>query len=441
MRSLVPRFTLAAMMYFAMVTTAVADTADDVDILRYQTRITPDFRQQSVEGRTEVTLKARHEGVTELVFPLHDLTVSDVSFDGRPAKFRIQNAQLIVGVLLSAGSPTRTLVVSYRGKPAQGLKFGENYVYTAFDTCHWMLCLEESGAKAAFRLELIVPKAYQVIASGRAVSKHAEGDRVVHAWEDETPYSPYLFGFAAGEFTEAAINTNSTELRFLDIGESPDVLKKKFQDTERMLHFFEERAGVRLPHKTYTQLLVPGSAAQEMSTWSVIGRSQLDPILVDPQEDWVIAHELAHQWWGNLITCKSWTHFWLNEGLVVFMTAAYKEQRWGRAAYDREMDLAARRHQTAVAANFDVPLAWTKGYPSLQIKRAITYSKGALFMDVLRRKLGDEMFWKGVRAYTQQNLGRTVESRDFQAAMEKASGQSLAALFDKWVFETPPAPR
>ena len=202
-----------------------------------------------------------------------------------------------------------------------------------------------------------------------------------------------------------------------------------------MLAFFEGKAGVQLPQKIYTQVLIPGSEAQEASTFSIIGRDQLDPILADPQEDWVIAHELAHQWWGNLVTCKDWSHFWLNEGLTVFMVAAYKEERWGRATYEREMQLAGKRHQNAVLAKFDVPLAFAGNYPSLQIKRAITYSKGALFLDALRTRLGDAAFWKGIKAYTQQYLGKTVESRDFQRALETACGEDLSMLFKQWVYE------
>jgi aminopeptidase N len=189
----------------------------------------------------------------------------------------------------------------------------------------------------------------------------------------------------------------------------------------------------------YTQVLVPGSEAQEASTLSFIGRDQLDPILDNPHEDWVIAHELAHQWWGNLITCKSWEHFWLNEGLAVFMTAAYKEVRWGRADYERELKLARNRRDNAVQARFDVPLAYDGVYPSLSIKRAITYSKAMLFLDALRAAMGEDAFWSGLAVYTRRHAGGVVESRDFERAMTEATDRNLAPLFDEWVYPREPA--
>jgi len=156
--------------------------------------------------------------------------------------------------------------------------------------------------------------------------------------------------------------------------------------------------------------------------------------LRDPQEDWAIAHELAHQWWGNLVTCRDWTHFWLNEGLTSFMVAAWKEHRWGRAAYERELQVFARRRETAVKAGLDVPLTYPGPWPSLSVRRAITYSKAALFLDRLRSAMGEDAFWAGLRAYTRAHAGDIVESRNFQEAMEKAAGRGLGALFEEWVY-------
>lgn len=143
---------------------------------------------------------------------------------------------------------------------------------------------------------------------------------------------------------------------------------------------------------------------------------------------------MAHQWWGNLLTCKTWSHFWLNEGVTVFMTAAYKQQRWGQAAYDREMELAKKHYQKAIDAKMDMPLSFAGEYPGIGVRRAIQYSKAALFLDALRTELGEKVFWQGLKDYTVGHQLSSVESRDFQLAMEKAAGTDLSVIFNKWVY-------
>ena len=424
-----------------------AAAQDDIEIVQYRARIVPDLKEKTVTGTTTIRFKSKRigtrDGAFDIVFPLNALVIDAVRLNGATAAHRVEQratSRALVVTVAAARNAVNELQVDYHGKPAAGLKFGANYLYTAFSTCHWMLCREESGDKASFRLALIVPATFTVVASGVArLRTMLAGGRALHVWEQRRPYSPYLFGFAAGEMSVATLPAakSSTTLRVLGVDQTPAELKNKFQDTPRMIKFFEEKSGVALPHKTYTQVLVPGSEAQEASTFSLIGRDQLDPILIDPEEDWVIAHELAHQWWGNLVTCKDWSHFWLNEGMTVFMVAAYKEQRWGIAAYAREITLAEKRRQNAINADFDVPLAYRGAYPSLAIKRAIAYSKGFLFIDVLRKRLGEAAFWQGIKSYTKANLDKTVDGEDFQRAMETASGENLAALFQQWVYAAP----
>lgn len=179
---------------------------------------------------------------------------------------------------------------------------------------------------------------------------------------------------------------------------------------------------------------MPGQEAQEAATFSLIGVQALQDEQEDPASSWIIAHEMAHQWWGNLVTCASWQDFWLNEGITTFMVAAWKQHAFGEAAYQQELDEARRRLAIAREAGFDKPLAWSGEYPSLRMRRAVQYSKGALFMAHLRQTLGEQAFWAGMRRYTRKNVGGTVVSQDLQRAMEHASRRDLSALFAQWVY-------
>ena len=401
-------------------------------IFSYHAEIQPDILAKSIRGKV-TALYLSERSIQKVSFPLNGLVIDGVQVNRRSTTTQILDGQLIIPLKAILGK--QIIEISYHGIPKRGLVFGPNYVYSVFFTCNWMICDEAPGIKTDFSIDIIVPKKFITVASGDFISKKSEGKKLVrHSWKENRPYSSYIFGFAAGEFKSASSKLGKSELRYLGVMDDKSSLLQKFKDTARMVKFLEQKSGVPLPHSLYTQVLVPGNVAQEMTSFSVLGKDFIDPILTNPQEDWAILHELAHQWWGNLLTCKSWEQVWLNEGITVFMVAAYKEERWGKAAYDKEMEIIKKRYQRAIDANFDVPLTYKGEYPGLQLQRAIVYSKGALFMDALRKEMGEEAFWSGVQKYTRTNVGRSVVSQEFQKAMEWASSKKLQVIFDKWVY-------
>jgi aminopeptidase N len=317
-------------------------------------------------------------------------------------------------------------VLDYAAREPKGVVFHPDAVYSVFHTCHWMVCRDRPDDKASFTLAIAVPAGLTMVANGAPV-KGGE-------WREVVPSSPYLFGFALGKFTRMARTHRGVTLEYHAAFADEAWRSRVFADDDRMLDFFVEKAGRPLPRSFYRQVVVEGDAAQEMSSFSVLGRGELEHRLGDPTEDWLIAHELAHQFWGNLVTCADWKHFWLNEGLTVFMVAAYKEQRWGRPAYERELELLRRRHQAAIDAKFDVPLTFAGEYPSLRIKRAIVYSKGALFLARLRETMGERAFWAGLARYTRLHAGGVAVTEDLQRALAAETDRDLSPLFEAWAF-------
>jgi aminopeptidase N len=398
----------------------------------YELDLRPDFETKVLHGLARIKLKADANTDRALLMPSPTLEITSAKVNGREQAVEKTRTGWRIGLTeAQAASSTLDLTVDYRAKPSEGLVFGPQHVYTAFHTCQWMPCAGDDLSRASVATNLELPQGYRSVASGEAdVTPKKHQPR----WSQMLPYPLYTFGFAAGLFTEVLATGTEPRLRYLGVNESEASLRAKFKESAQVLAFFEGKAGVPMPHNTYTQVLLPGSVAQEASSFSLIGKRMLDPILEDPQEDWVIAHEMAHVWWGNLITCATWGEFWLNEGITVFMTAAWKQHRWGDAAYQHEMSLARQRWQRAKDANFDKPLSWPGDYPSLGVRRAIQYNKGAVFMSVLREEMGDAAFWNGLRGYTVANAGRNVTSRDFQAAMQASTERNLQALFDAWVY-------
>jgi aminopeptidase N len=210
-------------------------------------------------------------------------------------------------------------------------------------------------------------------------------------------------------------------------------LKTIFRDTPAMVAFFEDRAGLPFPGDSYTQALVATSGGQEMAGLSHMSDAYGRAVLADPTATSLIAHEVAHQWWGNLVTNRDWTHFWLNEGFATFMASAYKERSRGPDAYLQDVNGWRRRVEQLRAAGRDRPLVFPDWNRPTADDRAVVYQKGALALHELRQQLGDATFWTAVRAYTKAHAGQSVTSPDLQRAFEASSGRALRPFFEAWV--------
>ncbi|WP_241093530.1 M1 family aminopeptidase [Xanthomonas sp.] len=438
---------MAALVAASAATGAAAQTVAPApgagfEVERYAVTLRPDLATTAVAGTQTITLRGTQR-VSQLVFSPNALRLRAASLDGRAVAV-VKHADGIVFELpapLEKGA-IATLRFTLEGVPARGLVRAGDGVYSSYFSCDWMVCLQDApGDKAQFALDLLLPAGTASLGVGKMLPLRPRGDGLVlHRWRSTQPYSAYLFGFAAGTFAKATVKTDVGELVYLDATGRGDDLAEAFAQAPGIARFLADKAGIALPGRRYTQLRVPGQEAQEAATFSLVGQEPLEEDAQAPTAAWIVAHEMAHQWWGNLVTCASWQDFWLNEGITTFMTAAWKEHAFGAAAYQQELALAQRRLERARAAGFDKPLAWPGAYPSLGMRRAVQYSKGALFLAHLRQTLGEQAFWSGIRRFTRGHAGTSVGSRDFQAAMERASGQDLSDVFDEWVYGTAQRP-
>lgn len=388
------------------------------DILRVQLNLTPERETRTIGGWEYMTLRAERE-LTEVRLDANALTLAEATLDGDPMTSRV-DGNAIVFTFPYPVRPGRvtTLGFNYAGAPARGLVWEENGFYTSYFSCDWMYCaLNRPGDAFTLHVDWSNVDGLQVVAP-----------------EAAHDYPAHVQGFAVGRMTEVRERVGQTTFVYASMHASEADLRAMFAEAPRTAAFFERRAGTPFPHETFTQLLVQGDAAQEGAGFAILGDDAVRPVLSNPHEDWAAAHEMAHAYWGNLITPKDWSHFWLSEGLTTFMVAAWKEERWGAADYQREIELATTRWTRARDAGWDRPLAFAGPYPDLRTRRAIQYSKGMLFFVRLRAELGDDAFWRGIATYTRANAGRAVESSDIEHAMEEASGRDLGALFDEWVY-------
>ncbi|OYT93895.1 MAG: aminopeptidase [Burkholderiales bacterium PBB3] len=406
---------------------------------RFTLELEPQFETSTIRGTLTLDFSVQQIGLKQLTLDAGNLRISTVELNTKALPFEKAGNQLHITlpVSLKANSPQQ-LQVRYLGEGSGGLRFDKDstQVATAFSTSQWMPCLDDPSLRAPFHLSLLLPHGLVSVGNGEpdVPSVRADG-KVVHTWHLQQPMPSYLYGFAAGQFAQAQTIAGKTRLEYFGPASlfTPAQLQQVFLDSADMLSFYTERSGVAYPQPAYRQVLLMGPAAQEMAGFSVMGARYGTRVLADPQAIWLGAHEMAHQWWGNGLTNQSWRHFWLNEGIATFMTAAYLEHRFGKEEYLRQIDAARVKYRALRDAGQDKSLVfpdWDKPTPA---DRSLVYDKGALVMHELRTVLGEVKFWNGLKHYTQKHWGQSVQTANFKKAMEEGSGVDLSAFFQQWV--------
>ena len=195
----------------------------------------------------------------------------------------------------------------------------------------------------------------------------------------------------------------------------------------------------------YTQVFVHGDAAQEAAGFALLSEDSLQDLERDPHDDWLFTHELAHQWFGWLVPCADFADFRLNEGFATFIVGVVKEQRQGAAAYEREVARWRERSAQVHAQGRDAPVAlshparpFTPPTDAQLQARGVAYFRGALVLHRLRRLLGDDVFWLGVRRYIAERKPAGARTEDLRRALEAESKQDLQPFFERWVYSSAP---
>lgn len=411
--------------------------AAQLDVLHYTASIEPDIANKTIKGTVRI------EFVTDDAFVEFDcgsLVIDSVLQEGNPLKFTVKDRR--VRIELPGKSKKQRVDIEYHGAPQYGIRFfpDRQQVYTIFSTSQWMVCIDDPADKATLTLVLSTRMGLTHVGNGRPGYYNIYPDGMMStAWDQKIPIPTYIFGFAIGPYKVATEKKGDVEFRYVattDFGETD--VRRIFRDTPDMLEFFESRAGVKYPGTTYTQVLAAGGVAQEMDAFSALRETYGKEVLANEQDQWLGAHEFAHQWWGNMVTCRDWSHFWINEGVASFMAAAYLEHRFGRAAYLREIESYRANYEKVKAAGKDKSLVFPDWNNPTREDRTLVYDKGAYVIHLLREEMGERAFWDGLRLFTRRYFGKSVVTSDFTGAMEEAAGKgkrkSLQKFFAKWVY-------
>jgi len=425
------------LLFLATSSFAQSKSLAGIDVLDYDVTIEPDIPQKTIKGTVTIKFIVDEVSSGNLGFDCGELTIDRVSEREAPLQFSTQANRLIVAMPSIRSKQRREIQVQYHGTPKRGIRFfpDKSQVYTIYSTSQWMVCVDAPDEKATLTMRLIFPSNLTQLGNGRFVSRRAlDRERTQTEWRQDTPIPSYIFGFVGGPFRVMSEKSKGVELRYLATGFTEEQVRKIFRDTPDMLAFFESRAGVKYADPIYTQVLAAGGVEQEMSSFTALNEQYGTRVLANEQDLWLGAHEFAHQWWGNMVTCRDFNHFWLNEGIATFMAAAYLQHRFGEAAYRKEIDEYKASYEKVKAAGKDKSLVFPDWLRPTREDRSLVYDKGAYVMHLLREEMGEKAFWDGLRTFTKKYFGKSVVTSDFETAMQSATSKNLRPFFDKWVY-------
>lgn len=408
-----------------------------------------DFALRTIEGRATTTLAVVRDGALP-VFDAEALEVRRVLVDGLKAEFDADGKRLTVHPPkpLAKGRPA-VVAIDYWAQPERGLYFQApdekhpqrpEQAWTQGqdeDSRCWFPCLDAPAQKASTEVIATVPKRFEVLSNGEKVSDVVQGqERVVHH-RLEHPHSPYLVTLVVGRFEKHVAKAGATQVVTLfPKGRKADALRC-VERTPQMLKMLERLTGAPYPWgPQYAQVFVTEFIFGGMEN---TGATTLtDTVLhdarahVDTSAEPLIVHELAHQWFGDLVTCRDWPHGWLNEGFATYVEVLWKEEAdgideadWYRAGMlEGYLEEAGRYTRPIVTRKFDEPI---------EIFDAHLYEKGGLVLHGLRVKLGDADFFRVLQAWVERHRFMPVETSDLARVVESVTGHNVDRYLDEQV--------
>ena len=418
-------------------------------VLHYKIEVSFDESKKMLMGRATTTLVPFTAEFTSLEFDAENMNFKSVSlaktslpFDSLAKTIRIH--------LDKAYSYRDTLTVSieYSCVPKKGLYFiqpdsaypdkpwqiwsqGED-----MDNHFWFPCWDFPNDKATSEVIGTVKSAYTFLSNGKLVNVKEDKKRgtTTFYWKEEKPHASYLIMMAAGEYAILNDQADGIPLQYYVYKNQVDDAKVCLSPTPKIMKFFNDKIGYTYAWEKYAQITIADFMYGGMENASAT--TMLDKILVfdarsriDQSAVSLIAHEFAHQWWGDVVTCKDWRHIWLNESFASYFDPLYIEHAYGEDEFINTMYGAQQAgiHTDRVLGR--------KPIVSVGSYQANVYPRGASVLHMLRFVLGDELFWRAMHHYIEKNQFTSVETNDLKSAVEEATGQNLYWFFDQWVYK------
>ncbi len=424
----------------------------DYDLQHSRIALRFDLEQKKVIGEVTHTLTVLRDSTSKIVFDSAGLTIQSVIVNKSPAKFETKDDKLTIPLTTAARAGEKfDVTIRYEGKPTKGLYFifpDKDYpdrpkqVWTqgeSEDTRYYLPTYDYPNDRLTTETILTVPASWVTVANGKliGVADTANGMKT-WTWKESLPSSTYLITVVAGELDEVKDAWRGMPVTYYAPKGRGDRLSINYSRTPQMIELFSKKLGIDYPWEKYAQSMVDDFVAGGMenssattNTSSSLQHPKLAPEYLTGQDD-LISHELGHQWFGDLVTCKDWGDIWLNEGFATFMETVWSESHFGKDQADYERWLSA--HSWFEQPNlYDKPIVRHDFNDSGEFD-GNAYTKGGWVLYMLRHQIGEDAFYRGLKHYLEVNRGKNVVTADLAKAMEEATHTNVDQFFNQWLY-------
>ncbi len=427
----------------------------EIHVRHVKIELEVDFEKKRVEGACTLRIEPISEGLRRVLLDAHGMEIGPVAVDGAVCETVYDGEKLSVRTP-PLGAGTHDLRVEYSTAPRDGIYFiGPDEMYPnkplqawthseAQFARYWFPCFDYPSEKFTSETVITVPRGFRVISNGDLVSNSSAGDKVTFHWKEKEPHPSYLTSFVAGKFGEVKEESEGVPLYYYFPEERREDVGRYFGETPDMIRVFNQVTGVRYPFTKYAQTTVEdfifGGMEHVDATTLATTRFHDESSHEDFQTSYgtpnrgavsLVAHELAHQWFGDLVTCADWAHAWLNEGFADYMQLLYTERTRGRDEMRWDMALTAEDVISEDLESYRRPIVERNFVFADDLFDDTLYKKGAWMIHELRFLVGDAAFFRGIRTYLERFAHGNADTHDFRKVMEEVSGLSLEQFFDQ----------
>jgi aminopeptidase N len=430
-----------------------------------------DLESRSIAGSVTHTMRSLRTGLDRFELNCVELEVESVTIDGEPVEYQypvpgamatswiggIESKRADDRLVITPPAPLDygrefTVTVAYRGTPQRGLYWirpekgipEKRYEVWAQgegeDNRYWIPCHDYPDDVATYEGRFRVREGYFALSNGDLVSQRpVDGGRTEYHWRLDTPQVSYLIMVAVARYDvhEEEGPGGVKVMYVVPPGTDRQTIERGYGRTGDMIDFFNRAIGIDYPYGKYAQVVVQNFiyGGMENTTATVMNDRTLfdESAGLTKTEDYLVAHELAHQWWGDMVTCREWSHMWLNEGFSTYYADLYREYHEGDDAFRYQM--LERHRDVAGKDNAEPRPMVTEFYNRTGARNNFNvYQKGSSVLHMLRFLLGDEDYARAVKLYGDRHRHSVVDTGDFARAVRDATGRNLDWFFEQWVY-------